>query len=171
LASLYESWSVPFSILLSVPLGLFGAILALTFLPKLDNNIYAQVGLITLIGLSAKNAILIVEFAKERVDWGMELIAATIEAVKLRLRPIIMTSLAFILGVIPLIISHGAGAVSRQTIGWTVAAGMLSATILALFIVPVLFVLITKLAYGKKKLAELEASYNPDDHKDTLHAD
>jgi HAE1 family hydrophobic/amphiphilic exporter-1 len=171
LASLYESWSVPFSILLSVPLGLFGAILALTFLPKLDNNIYAQVGLITLIGLSAKNAILIVEFAKERVDWGMELIAATIEAVKLRLRPIIMTSLAFILGVIPLIISHGAGAVSRQTIGWTVAAGMLSATILALFIVPVLFVLITKLAYGKKKLAELEASYNPEDHKDTLHAD
>ncbi|MCX2479618.1 multidrug efflux RND transporter permease subunit [Pedobacter sp. MC2016-15] len=171
LAALYESWSVPFSILLAVPLGLFGAILALIFLPKLDNNIYAQVGLITLIGLSAKNAILIVEFAKERVDWGMELIAATIEAVKLRLRPIIMTSLAFILGVIPLIISTGAGAVSRQTIGWTVAAGMLSATILALFIVPVLFVLITKIAYGKKKLAELEANYKPEDHQDTLHAD
>ena len=171
LAALYESWSVPFSILLSVPLGLFGAILALSFLPKLDNNIYAQVGLITLIGLSAKNAILIVEFAKERVDWGMELIAATIEAVRLRLRPIIMTSLAFILGVIPLIISTGAGAVSRQTIGWTVAAGMLSATILALFIVPVLFVLITRFAYGKKKLAELQASYKPEDHKDTLHAE
>jgi HAE1 family hydrophobic/amphiphilic exporter-1 len=171
LAALYESWSVPFSILLAVPLGLFGAILALIFLPKLDNNIYAQVGLITLIGLSAKNAILIVEFAKERVDWGMELVAATIEAVKLRLRPIIMTSLAFILGVIPLIVSSGAGAVSRQTIGWTVAAGMLSATILALFIVPVLFVLITKLAYGKKKLAELQANYKPEDHTDTLHAD
>ncbi|EDM36745.1 acriflavin resistance protein D [Pedobacter sp. BAL39] len=171
LAALYESWSVPFSILLSVPLGLFGAILALTFLPKLDNNIYAQVGLITLIGLSAKNAILIVEFAKERVDWGMELIAATIEAVRLRLRPIVMTSLAFILGVIPLIISHGAGAVSRMTIGWTVAAGMLSATLLAIFIVPVLFVLITKLAYGKKKLAELQANYKPEDHADTLHAD
>ncbi|CAM4226186.1 hydrophobic/amphiphilic exporter-1, HAE1 family [Pedobacter westerhofensis] len=171
LAALYESWSVPFSILLAVPLGLFGAILALIFLPKLDNNIYAQVGLITLIGLSAKNAILIVEFAKERVDWGMELIAATIDAVKLRLRPIIMTSLAFILGVIPLIISTGAGAVSRQTIGWTVAAGMLSATILALFIVPVLFVLITKLAYGKKKLAELQANYKPEEHEGTLHAD
>ncbi|SMC69932.1 efflux RND transporter permease subunit [Pedobacter nyackensis] len=171
LAALYESWSVPFSILLAVPLGLFGAILALTFLPKLDNNIYAQVGLITLIGLSAKNAILIVEFAKERVDWGMELIAATIEAVRLRLRPIIMTSLAFILGVIPLILSSGAGAVSRQTIGWTVAAGMLSATLLAIFIVPVLFVLITRIAYGKKKLAELEATYKPEDHKDTLHAD
>ncbi|WP_442588216.1 efflux RND transporter permease subunit [Pedobacter sp. AW31-3R] len=171
LAALYESWSVPFSILLSVPLGLFGAILALTFLPKLDNNIYAQVGLITLIGLSAKNAILIVEFAKERVDWGMGLIASTIEAVKLRLRPIVMTSLAFILGVIPLIISHGAGAVSRMTIGWTVAAGMLSATILAIFIVPVLFVLITKMAYGSKKLAELEANYKPEEHADTLHAD
>jgi HAE1 family hydrophobic/amphiphilic exporter-1 len=171
LAALYESWSVPFSILLAVPLGLFGAIFALTFLPKLDNNIYAQVGLITLIGLSAKNAILIVEFAKERVDWGMPLYDATIEAVKLRLRPIVMTSLAFILGVIPLIISHGAGAVSRQTIGWTVAAGMISATVFALFIVPVLYVLITKLAYGKKKLAELEASYKPEDHSDVLHAD
>ncbi|WEK18928.1 MAG: multidrug efflux RND transporter permease subunit [Candidatus Pedobacter colombiensis] len=171
LAALYESWSVPFSILLAVPLGLFGAILALTFLPKLDNNIYAQVGLITLIGLSAKNAILIVEFAKERVDWGMELIAATIEAVRLRLRPIIMTSVAFILGVIPLILSSSAGAVSRQTIGWTVAAGMMSATLLAIFIVPVLFVLITRLAYGKKKLAELQASYRPEDHKNTLHAD
>jgi HAE1 family hydrophobic/amphiphilic exporter-1 len=171
LAALYESWSVPFSILLSVPLGLFGAILALMFLPHLDNNIYAQVGLITLIGLSAKNAILIVEFAKERVDWGMGLIPATMEAVKLRLRPIVMTSLAFILGVIPLILSVGAGAVSRQTIGWTVAAGMLSATIFAIFIVPVLFVLITKLAYGKKKLAELEAQYKPEDHLDALHAD
>ncbi|MCX2475346.1 multidrug efflux RND transporter permease subunit [Pedobacter sp. MC2016-05] len=171
LASLYESWSVPFSILLSVPLGLFGAILALTLLPKLDNNIYAQVGLITLIGLSAKNAILIVEFAKERVDWGMPIISATIEAVKLRLRPIIMTSLAFILGVIPLVLSTGAGAVSRQTIGWTVAAGMFSATIFALFIVPVLYVLITRIAYGKKKLAEMEANYKPEEHKDTLHAD
>ncbi|RZM08091.1 MAG: hydrophobe/amphiphile efflux-1 family RND transporter, partial [Pedobacter sp.] len=111
LAALYESWSVPFSILFAVPLGIFGAILALTFLPKLDNNIYAQIGLVTLIGLSAKNAILIVEFAKERVDWGMGLLAATMDAVKLRLRPIIMTSLAFCLGVVPLIISSGAGAV------------------------------------------------------------
>jgi HAE1 family hydrophobic/amphiphilic exporter-1 len=171
LAALYESWSVPFSILLAVPLGLFGAILALSLLPKLDNNIYAQVGLITLIGLSAKNAILIVEFAKERVDWGMGLIPSTMEAVKLRLRPIIMTSLAFILGVIPLIISHGAGAVSRMTIGWTVAAGMLSATVFAIFIVPVLFVLISKVAYGKKKLAELEANYKAEDHASVLHAD
>lgn len=169
LVALYESWSVPFSILLSVPLGLFGAILALTFLPHLDNNIYAQVGLITLIGLAAKNAILIVEFAKERVDMGMELYAATIDAVKLRLRPIIMTSLAFILGVIPLIFSAGASAVSRQTIGWTVAAGMTVATILAIFVVPVLFIVITKIAYGKKKLAELQANYKPEDHQDMLH--
>lgn len=171
LAALYESWSVPFSILLSVPLGVFGAILALTFLPKIDNNIFAQIGLVTLIGLAAKNAILIVEFAKERVDWGMELVAATIEAVKLRLRPIIMTSLAFILGIVPLMLSTGAGAVSRQTIGWTVFGGMLAATVLAIFFVPVLFILITRLAYGKAKLAELQANYNPEAHKDTLHVD
>jgi HAE1 family hydrophobic/amphiphilic exporter-1 len=171
LAALYESWSVPFSILLSVPLAAFGAILALTLIPRLDNNLYAQIGLITLIGLAAKNAILIVEFAKERVDWGMELIAATIEAVKLRLRPIIMTSLAFILGILPLVFASGAGAVARETIGWTVFGGMLAATFFAIFIVPVLFVLITRLAYGKKKLAELQASYDPEQHKDTLHAD
>ncbi len=171
LAALYESWSVPFSILLAVPLGVFGAILALTLIPRLDNNIYAQVGLVTLIGLSAKNAILIVEFAKERLDWGMGLIPSIMDAIKLRLRPIVMTSLAFILGVIPLIISSGAGGVSRQTIGWTVFGGMIAATLLAIFIVPVLFVLISRIAYGKKKLAELEASYKPDEHADTLHAD
>ncbi len=156
LAALYESWSVPFSVLLALPLGAFGAILALTFLPKLDNNVYAQIGLITLIGLAAKNAILIVEFAKERVDKGMPLIKATLDAVKLRLRPIIMTSLAFILGVVPLALSNGAGAVARQTIGWTVIGGMLSATFLAIFFVPVLYVVITKIAYGKKGLQKLE---------------
>ena len=110
LAALYESWSVPFSVLLAVPLGAFGAILALTFLPKLSDNVYAQIGLITLIGLAAKNAILIVEFAKERVDKGMDILQATIEAVKLRLRPILMTSLAFIFGVAPLAFATGAGA-------------------------------------------------------------
>lgn len=157
LAALYESWSVPFSILFAIPLGMFGAILALTFLPKLDNNVYAQIGMITLIGLAAKNAILIVEFAKERVDRGVELIEATIDAVILRLRPIIMTSAAFILGVVPLVLASGAGAVSRQTIGWVVIGGMLAATFLAIFVVPVLFVVITRLAYGKKELAELQA--------------
>jgi hydrophobe/amphiphile efflux-1 (HAE1) family protein len=161
LAALYESWSVPFSVLLAVPLGAFGAILFLTFNKALDNNVYAQIGLITLIGLAAKNAILIVEFAKERVDSGMELEKATLEAVKLRLRPIIMTSLAFILGVMPLLFASGAGAVARQTIGWTVFGGMLAATSLAIFIVPVLFFVITRFAYGKEKLAELEKNYKP----------
>jgi len=156
LAALYESWSVPFSVLLAVPMGAFGAILTLIFIPRLSNSVYSQIGLITLIGLSAKNAILIVEFAKERVDRGMELIRATIEAVKLRLRPILMTSLAFILGVLPLAFAKGAGAIARSTIGWTVFGGMLAATSLAIFIVPVLFVTITRLAYGKKKLAALQ---------------
>jgi len=150
LAALYESWSVPFSVLFAVPIGAFGSILTLWFLPSLTNNIYAQIGLITLIGLAAKNAILIVEFAKERVDAGTELIHATITAVRLRLRPIIMTSLAFILGVLPLAFSSGAGAEARKTIGWTVAGGMVAASSLAIFVVPVLYVLITKIAYGKK---------------------
>jgi hydrophobe/amphiphile efflux-1 (HAE1) family protein len=155
LAALYESWSVPFSVLLAVPLGAFGAILFLTFLPSLNNNVYAQIGLITLIGLSAKNAILIVEFAKERVDAGHDLEQAVLEAVRLRLRPIIMTSLAFILGVVPLLFASGAGAEARKTIGWTVFGGMLAATSMAIFIVPVLYYLITKLAYGSK-LADLQ---------------
>lgn len=169
LAALYESWSVPFSVLLALPLGAFGAIVALTFLPKLDNNVYAQIGLITLIGLAAKNAILIVEFAKERVDKGMELIQATIEAVKLRLRPIVMTSMAFILGVLPLALANGAGAVARQTIGWTVIGGMLAATFLAIFAVPVLYVVITRVAYGKKTLQELQANYRPEEGHGSVH--
>ncbi len=160
LTALYESWSTPFIVLLAVPLAGFGAILSLMLHSTLTNNIYAQIGLITLIGLAAKNSILIVEFAKERVDNGMELITATIQAVKLRLRPILMTSFAFIFGVLPLAFSSGAGAVGRQTIGWTVFGGMLGATLLGIFIVPVLFVLITRLSYGKKKLAELQASQN-----------
>ncbi|MES2110600.1 MAG: multidrug efflux RND transporter permease subunit [Bacteroidota bacterium] len=166
LAALYESWSVPFSVLLAVPLGAFGAILFLTFKSGLDDNIYAQIGLITLIGLAAKNAILIVEFAKERVDRGMELEKATLDAVRLRLRPIIMTSMAFILGVGPLLVAEGAGAQARQTIGWTVFGGMLAATSLAIFIVPVLFYVITKFAYGKEKLAELERNYKPEPETD-----
>lgn len=164
LAALYESWTVPFSVLLAVPIGAFGAILTLTFLPSLTNNVYAQIGLITLIGLSAKNAILIVEFAKERVDRGMELITATVEAAKLRLRPIIMTSLAFLLGIMPLVVSSGAGAESRKTMGWTVLGGMFTATFLAIFIVPVLFVTITRLAYGKEKLKAMQDNYKAMQH-------
>ena len=151
LTALYESWSVPFAVLLAVPIGAFGAILTLTFIPHLNNNIYAQIGLITLIGLAAKNAILIVEFGKARVDKGMDLVAATLEAVKLRLRPIIMTSLAFILGVSPLAFATGAGAQARSTIGWTVLGGMFAATMLAIFIVPVLFITITRIAYNKEE--------------------
>jgi len=159
LAALYESWSVPFSVLLAVPIGAFGAILTLTFVPSLTNNIYAQIGLITLIGLAAKNAILIVEFAKERVDKGEDILQSTLEAVRLRLRPIVMTSLAFILGVMPLVLAEGAGAVARQTIGYTVLGGMVAATSLAIFIVPVLFVLISKVAYSPAKLAYLKAHH------------
>jgi HAE1 family hydrophobic/amphiphilic exporter-1 len=165
LAALYESWSVPFSVLFAVPIGAFGAILTLTLLPNLSNNVYAQIGLITLIGLAAKNAILIVEFAKERVDRGIEIVQATLQAVALRLRPIIMTSFAFILGVLPLAFATGAGAEARKTIGWTVFGGMLSATTLAIFVVPTLFVLVTKLAYGKKGLAELRRK-SEDSEKD-----
>ncbi len=155
LAALYESWSIPFSVLFAVPIGALGSIITLSLLPNLSNNIYAQIGLITLIGLAAKNAILIVEFAKERVDGGMELVAATLEAVQLRLRPIIMTSLAFILGVLPLAFASGAAAESRKTIGWTVFGGMLAATSLAIFVVPVLFVAIEKFSLGKKKKAAI----------------
>ncbi|HVS93026.1 MAG TPA: efflux RND transporter permease subunit [Mucilaginibacter sp.] len=159
LAGLYESWSVPFSVLLAVPIGAFGAILALALVPSLTDNVYAQIGLITLIGLAAKNAILIVEFAKVRVDRGEDLLDSTLEAVRLRLRPIIMTSLAFILGVLPLVFATGAGAVARRTIGLTVLGGMTAASTIAIFVVPVLFVLITRWAYGKEKLDYLKAHH------------
>ncbi len=163
LSALYESWSVPFSVLLAVPLGAFGAILALTFNHSLSNNVYAQIGLITLIGLAAKNSILIVEFAKVRVDCGMDITRATLEAVQLRLRPILMTSMAFIFGVSPLIFASGAGAVARQTIGWTVFGGMLAATFLGIFIVPVLFALIITRAYGEHKLERLKKKFGVKD--------
>jgi HAE1 family hydrophobic/amphiphilic exporter-1 len=159
LAALYESWSVPLSVMLAVPISAFGAILMLTCIPPLTNNVYAQIGLITLIGLSAKNAILIVEFAKIRVDRGEELLKSTLEAVRLRLRPIIMTSMAFILGVLPLALATGAGAVARNTIGFTVLGGMLASTSISIFIVPVLFVLFTRFSYGKKQLAYLQAHH------------
>jgi hydrophobic/amphiphilic exporter-1 (mainly G- bacteria), HAE1 family len=159
LAALYESWSVPFSVLLAVPIGAFGAILALAMVPSLTDNVYAQIGLITLIGLAAKNAILIVEFAKVRVDRGEDLLASTLEAVSLRLRPIIMTSMAFILGVMPLVFASGAGAVARRTIGMTVLGGMFAASSIAIFVVPVLFVIITRWAYGKEKLEYLKAHH------------
>ncbi|WP_429075468.1 efflux RND transporter permease subunit [Aeromonas veronii] len=143
LAALYESWSIPFSVMLVVPLGVLGAIVAAT-LRGLENDVYFQVGLLTTIGLSAKNAILIVEFAKELYDKGMSLGEAVVEAARLRLRPILMTSLAFILGVLPLVISSGAGASSRNAIGTGVMGGMISATVLAIFFVPLFFVLVMR---------------------------
>lgn len=149
LVALYESWSVPFSVLLAVPVALFGSILAL-WLSGQQNSVYSQIGLITLIGLAAKNAILIVEFAKDRVDGGMRVIPATLEAVKLRFRPILMTSFAFIFGVLPLIFAKGAGAASRINIGYTVFGGMLAATILGVISVPVLYVLIARLTNRKR---------------------
>ena len=143
LAALYESWTVPFSVMLAVPLGVLGA-LAAAYLRGMENDVYFQVGLLTTIGLSAKNAILIVEFAKSLHDEGMDLVKATVEACKMRLRPILMTSLAFMLGVFPLVISTGAGANSRHAIGTGVFGGMLSATILAIVFIPLFFIVVMK---------------------------
>ena len=143
LAALYESWSVPFAVLFAVPLGVFGAVTGL-YLTGLTNNLYAQIGIVLLIGLAAKNAILIVEFAKMKRDAGVDAVSAALEAAQLRLRPIIMTSFAFILGVVPLILASGAGAASRVSMGVTVFSGMVAATLLAIFFVPVLFVVVDR---------------------------
>ena len=144
LAALYESWAIPFSVILVVPLGILGAVLAV-HLRGLPNDVFFKVGLIAIIGLSSKNAILIIEFARKLHDEGMDLVPATLEACRLRLRPILMTSFAFILGVLPLAISTGAGAASRHAVGTGVIGGMLAATALAIFLVPVFFVVIRKL--------------------------
>lgn len=144
LAALYESWSVPFAVLMGVPLGIFGAFL-FQYVRNLENSIYMQIGLVMLIGLAAKNAILIVEFAKARVDKGMEPVQAAIEAAKIRLRPIIMTSLAFIIGCLPLVIATGAGAGARNSMGTAVVGGMLVATIFGIFVIPVCFVVVEKI--------------------------
>ena len=143
LAALYESWSIPTSVLLVVPLGVLGAVLAVT-LRGMPNDVFFKVGLITIIGLSAKNAILIIEFAKSLYDEGHDLIDATLQAARLRLRPIVMTSLAFILGVVPLAIATGASSASQQAIGTGVIGGMITATLAVIF-VPVFFVVVMKL--------------------------
>jgi len=153
LAALYESWSIPFSVILVVPLGIFGAVLAVT-LRGLPNDVFFKVGLIAIIGLSSKNAILIIEFARTLHERGMGLVEATLEACRLRFRPILMTSLAFILGVMPLAISSGAGAQSRHAIGTGVIGGMISATVLAVFLVPVFFVVVRRIFPGKPRAAE-----------------
>lgn len=160
LAALYESWKVPFAVLLSVPTGIIGAVSApflinMLGLGKLAIDIYFQIGLLTLVGLAAKNAILIIEYAKVRVDErGMNYVDAAIEAAKIRLRPILMTSLAFILGCVPLAIATGAGAAGRVSLGITVVFGMTSATIFGLFVIPMLFIIIEQLGFRKPKSLE-----------------
>jgi multidrug efflux pump len=150
LAALYESWSIPFAVLLALPLGLFGALFAV-WLRSYPYDIYTQIGIVTLIGLAAKNAILIVEFARTRYEAGHTIREAALEAARLRLRPILMTSFAFILGVTPLLFAHGAGASSRRSLGTAVFGGMNAATLLAIFIVPVLFTVIQGVGARKPK--------------------
>jgi len=157
LAALYESWSIPFAVLLAVPLGIFGALLAV-HLRGYDYDIYTQIGVVTLIGLAAKNAILIVEFAKERRAEGMSAVEAALEAARLRLRPILMTSFAFILGVLPLVIATGAGASARRALGTAVFGGMNAATLLAIFIVPVCYVVISRLTERRTKPTQDKAN-------------
>jgi HAE1 family hydrophobic/amphiphilic exporter-1/multidrug efflux pump len=145
LAAQFESWVVPFAVILAVPFAIFGALSAV-WLRGFENDIYFQIGLVTLIGLAAKNAILIVEFANTRYEAGRPLIEAALEAARLRFRPIIMTSMAFIFGMVPLVWATGAGSASRQSIGTGVMGGMLAATFLAIFFVPLFYVLIRKLS-------------------------
>jgi len=152
LAALYESWTIPFAVMLVVPLGVIGA-LAAAGLRGLSNDVYFQVGLLTTIGLSAKNAILIVEFARDLYDSGMSLLEATMEAVRMRLRPIIMTSMAFMLGVLPLALASGAGSASQNAIGTAVFGGMATATLLGIFFTPVFFVVVNRL-FGQSPVTE-----------------
>jgi HAE1 family hydrophobic/amphiphilic exporter-1/multidrug efflux pump len=155
LAALYESWSIPFAVILAIPFGILGALLAI-WTRGLTNDIYFQIGLVTLIGLAAKNAILIVEFAHQRYAAGESLENAALDAARLRFRPIIMTSIAFILGVFPLVVASGAGAASRNSIGTGVFGGMLAATFLAIFFVPFFFTVIGKIARGRRSAAETQ---------------
>jgi HAE1 family hydrophobic/amphiphilic exporter-1 len=163
LAAQYESWSLPFSVLLGTPWAVMGAMLGLylcrLFSDSYVNNVFAQIGLVMLIGLNAKNAILIVEFAKMKMEAGATVMEAAIEGAKLRFRPILMTSLAFILGVIPLITASGAGSESRKVMGMAVFSGMITATVLGVILVPAFFVLVER----KKKIKPVEVNTNSSD--------
>jgi HAE1 family hydrophobic/amphiphilic exporter-1 len=153
LAALYESWSVPFSILLCLPLGVIGGVLA-SSARGLPNDVYFQIGLLTVLGLTTKNAILIVQFAKLRLEQGEGLVQATLEAARLRLRPIVMTSLAFGFGVLPLAIASGAGAGAQKAIGTSVLGGMVTGTFLAVLFIPLFYVLVMRMFGTREKLGE-----------------
>ena len=163
LAALYESWSIPFSVLLVVPLGVLGSLLGAT-MRDLPNDVFFKVGLITIIGLSAKNAILIIEFAKDLQRQGMSVLDATLQACHLRFRPIIMTSMAFILGVLPLVVASGAGAASQHAIGTGVMSGMIAATLLAVFFVPVFFVVVRRFFPARPPRSEQSAAVQEATH-------
>ena len=154
-AALYESWTIPFVNMLMLPLGVFGATLA-TWLRGTPNDIYFQIGFLTTLGLSTKNAILIIQFAQHRMGYGEKLVEATLGAVKTRFRPVIMTSLAFFFGVLPLAISTGAGAGAQNAIGTAVTGGMLSATFIDLIFIPLFFVLVSRMFKGKQPQQKLE---------------
>jgi len=165
LAALYESWSIPFSVMLVVPLGVLGVLLA-TLMRGMSNDVYFQIGLVTIIGLSAKNAILIVEFAKDLQAEGKSVLEAALEAAHLRFRPIVMTSLAFTLGVVPLFIASGASSASQRAIGTGVIGGMITGTVLAVIFVPVFFVLVRTFFKGSKRQHEHDAKVNQQHHRD-----
>lgn len=152
LAALYESWAIPLSVILVVPLGVLGTLLAAMLTFKM-NDVYFQVGLLTTVGLASKNAILIVEFAKDLVAQGMDEVQAALTAARMRLRPILMTSLAFVLGVLPLVLSSGAGAGAQNALGTAVVGGMLSGTVLAIFFVPLFYVVVVRLFKRKPTAA------------------
>ena len=174
LAALYESWSLPFSVLLSTPVALFGAFLVLwlrrvllsffepPYMIQIETDVYSQIGLVMLIGLTAKNAILIVEFAKDEFEKGKPLIDAALEGARLRLRPILMTSFAFILGCVPLWTASGAGSVARQIMGTTVIGGMLAASLIGIFFVPAIFYLVEKWSGARSEPAAASLTAAPE---------
>jgi HAE1 family hydrophobic/amphiphilic exporter-1 len=161
LAALYESWALPFSVLLTVPIAVFGAFAGLLS-RSLENNVFAQIGLVMLIGLAAKNAILIVEFARARREHGATTLDAALEGARVRLRPILMTSFAFILGCVPLWLASGSGAVARRVMGTAVVGGMLAATFLAIFLVPAMFYLVETISGRSRTIAA--SAQPPGDH-------